>query len=48
MPTIVDNGKIFWAVIFVAEVRQFFVKRGLPTIGGNLVRLRREVEFALE
>ncbi len=48
MPTIVDNCKIFWAVIFVAEVCQFFVKRRLPTIGGNLVELSREVEFALK
>lgn len=48
MSTIVDDCKIFWAVVLVAEVRQFFVQCGLPTIGGNLVVLRLELEITLE
>lgn len=48
MATIVDDCKIFRAIVLVAKVGHFFLQCGIPTFGGNLVVLRLEFEFGLE
>ena len=48
MAAVIDDCKVFWVIVLVAEVRQLLVKCGLPTFRRDLVELGLKVEFPLE